>query len=800
MSALMKTKNSGVGMFEFSSDVPINVERTLDQLLGRFAQVRDGLPELVKNSKDQYLRLGVHDRSDRQIVILIDTKSRSLGVLDFAGAKSKDFEHWKTWSDDPGARQSLADQIEAGHGNGGKAFMVRGASKTATMESCSGGKYTCMGYQNDDVAVRYKPGFGVENGVRLDNVAEPNAAGRLNQFLQKFKLTVGNLPPAVRAAFAKRNRFTAITIDQVAEWSKARIDGMGTRVNRLAELIIDHGQTALTLETCDVWLIVDGNPIKGGQLQISVLDPYPGFEQPIEIAIPDILTDPSTKEGVAIGTAAQPPGTLRLETTKSNLSLSEDLKARNVLRLWNSRNNVANWPLPALGLAMPAVYFIRGRLDCPALVGEHLLGADRNYLSETPLVRALEAWVVDQVEDLAIKIQQAQATETAPQEQERARKMLKALRDLMRDFLEQQDASGDETDEGAGTKRGRTGTGDRDTRDRVPFGSRIDRVILERGKLELSIASGTKVPLIISCFEDHPDGTARPVKADKLVAKCDNTEIVAANADTLEGLSEGVAVVWFETPDGGVKSNEILAEVVNSSSVDIVGPAELLKQGERTKLELSFKTSAGSRDDFLISASVDEPEMGSIGRNGVFTAGGYEGHATVRVRFGATLNEQATIQIAVGAERVPPRGLGGDSGSDIPEILLCGEESPGMAELPADQRTHHGGTDFPTIIEEPQFPNVVWLNPHSAESKRVRKSMGTPKGLGGIGNRTFAQFMALKCFEVLKRLHVRQQIKDQAVTEATFLQYAAHAEMECANFIDAAWDASESIFKKAAVE
>ncbi len=539
MSALMKIKHDGAGMFEFSNDVPIDIEHTLDQLLGRFAQVRDGLPELVKNSKDQYLRLGIDDHSDRQIAILIDTKNRKLGVLDFAGAKAEDFEHWKIWSGKQGARQSLADQIEAGHGNGGKAFMVRGASKTATMESCCDGKYTRMGYQNDDSAVRYKPGFGVENGVRLDNIAESSPTNRLDQFLHNFNLAVGGLPSAVQAAFLKRKAFTAITVDQVAEWIKARIDGMDTRVSRLADLIMDHGQTALTLETCDVWLIVDGSPIKGGPLQISGLDPYPGFEQPLEIAIPDILTDPSTKESVTISLPTQSSGKLRLETTKSNLSLSEDLKARNVLRLWNSRNNVANWPLPALGLAMPAVYFIGGRLDCPALIDEHLLGADRNYLADTPLVRALEAWVVDQVKDLAIKIQQAQATETAPQEQERARKALKAFRDLMRDFLDQRDASGDDANEGAGSKRGNKGQGDRDVREKRPFGSRIDRVILERGKLELSVASGTKIPLIIACFEDQSDGTSKPVKPDDLVAKCDTTAVGHQHPEALPGDASG---------------------------------------------------------------------------------------------------------------------------------------------------------------------------------------------------------------------------------------------------------------------
>jgi len=800
MVALSRLSTYEAGMFEFSNDVPIDIEHTLDQLLGRFSQMRDGLPELIKNSKDQYLRLNVSDRSDRQIAVLINTKQKKLAVLDFAGASAEDFKHWKTWSGREGARQALADQIEAGHGNGGKAFMVRGASRSATMESCRDGYYTCMGYQNDDASVRYRPGFGLEAGRPLDNVEENAPQRRLDAFLKSMDLEFQKLPASVQGSFNKRRSFTAVTIDQVQEWAKARQDGMATRVGKITDLIKDHGQTALTLETCDVWLLVDGQVITGAPLEVSALEPYPGFGVPIELEIPDVLPDPSTKEAITMSADGQKPGTLRLETTKSNLALSDDLKARNVIRLWNSRNNVANWPLPALGLAMPAVYFVRGRVDCPALVGEHLIGADRKDLADTPLVRALEAWVVEQVKSLATEIQKVQAAETAPQEQAKAKKALKAFRDLMRSFLEQRDADGDDADSGSGGMSGTKGLGQREQRDKKEFGSRVDRIVLERERLDLAIATGTKVPMLFSCFEDQPDGSSKPVKADNLVGMTDTSAVVNFSTDEVEGLAAGVALAWLETPDGSVKSNDVLIEVLDVSEVDIVGPAEPLKQGEKFKLQTSFKTPSGSREDVLISASIDEPDMGSIGRGGVFTAGGHEGRATVRVKFGSNLTDQASIQIAVGAERVEPNGLGGESGSDIPEILLCGEEAPGMADLPVDQRTHHGGQDYPTIIEEPQFPNVVWLNPQSAESQRVRKSMGTPKGLGGIGNRTFAQFMALKCFEVLKRLHVRQQIRDNAVTEAQFLQHAAHAEIECAGFIDHAWEASEEVFKKASVE
>lgn len=800
MTAYNKQSVQEAEMFEFSSEVPIDIEHTLDQLLGRFSQLRDGLPELIKNSKDQYLRLSISERADRQIAVLINTKQKKLAVLDFAGASSEDFTQWKIWSGREGARQTLSDQIEAGHGNGGKAFMVRGASKNATMESCYDGFYTSMGFQNDDDSVRYRPGFSVEAGKPLNNVAENAPEKRLGAFLDSMELEFHKLPVSIQTVFEKRKVFTAVLIDQVQEWIKARQDGMGTRVGKIADLIRDHGQTALTLETCDVWLLVDGQLMTGAALQVSALEPYPGFESPIELDIPDLLPDPSTKEMVSMSIGGQKPGIIRLETTKSNLALSDDLKARNVIRLWNSRNNVANWPLPALGLAMPSVYFIRGRVDCPALVGEHLIGADRKDLADTPLVRALEAWVVERVKTLATEIQKVQASEAAPQEQARAKKALKAFRDLMRSFLEQRDVDGNDADSGSGDKSGGKGLGQRESRDKKEFGSRIDRIVLEREKLEFAIASGTKVPILFSCFEDQPDGSSKPVKADSLLGKTDAGAVVNFSRDEVEGLSAGVALAWLETSDGKVKSNEVLVEVLDVSAVDIIEPTEPLKQGSKFRLRTSFKTPSGSREDVLISASIDEPDMGSIGRGGVFTAGGREGHATLRVKFGSKLTDQASIKIAIGAERIEPRGLGGESGSDIPEILLCGEEAPGMADLPLDQRTHHGGQDYPTIIEEPQFPNVVWLNPQSAESQRVRKSMGTPKGLGGIGNRTFAQFMALKCFEVLKRLHVRQQIRDSAVTEAQFLQYAAHAEIECASFIDNAWEASEEVFKKASVE
>src|SRR5438094_1441834 len=89
---------SAAAVFQFPSQIPIDAAHTLDQLTARFRSIRDGLPELIKNAKDQYFRLGIPDRESRQIVVVINTDKRGIGVVDFAGARLTDFEGWNEWS------------------------------------------------------------------------------------------------------------------------------------------------------------------------------------------------------------------------------------------------------------------------------------------------------------------------------------------------------------------------------------------------------------------------------------------------------------------------------------------------------------------------------------------------------------------------------------------------------------------------------------------------------------------------------------------------------------------------------
>ena len=523
------------------------------------------------------------------------------------------------------------------------------------------------------------------------------------------------------------------------------------------------------------------------------VEPYPGFEEPRMFAIPHVLPDPETGESVDVLEGHEGASHLKLQTSARQLQMSQETRAKNVVRVWNNRNNVATWPLQALH-GVSAASFIFGELRCPSLTGDHLAGAERLHLSDTPLVRALEHWARDRVEELANDLHQAMAEKTNPKDRERARSALSSIRDLMRRFLDADAAGGTAEGAEAGGGSGTGSKGQRGERDRDSYGKRVDEIFLENGRDDLALVCGTKVPLMYRCLEIDGDGNSRPVKNTRVKLACTPEDQFQLDAEgMISAAYAGVGEIWLETIDGNVSSNHVEVWVGEANDVAFDPPSESLMQGERRQLRFTFETDDGPLDEALIDAEVLESEMGRIGRHGLFTAGLQEGDSTVRVRFGAASHEFRDYKVSIGAERVPPPEGTGEHGTDVPEILFCGDEAPGMAEYPPEQRTVPGGPELPTIIEDPLFPNVVWINSSSKEAVRVRRSGGGSSGVGKVTSRTFMHFVALKCFDILKRLHVRQQIAGGPITEYQYMQYAAEAEMECAEFIDAAWELGDKM-------
>lgn len=788
--------------YDFLDEIPINVPQTLHQLLGRFQTVKDGLPEIVKNSKDQYANLRVVERSERVIVVLVNTDTHRIGVLDFAGALAKDFVRWRKWSDPLPSGAKVADDIEAGHGNGGKGFMVRGSTKSSSFESCRDGYRTKMGYSNEEERA-YKPAFVVESGERVDNQQVKDPKKKLEIALKDMGVSFAALPDPAKAAFAKRQAYSLVQLNGVRDWDGRRPAATRQSVNGIPEDIVNHPQAALTIETCSVFFVVDGKTLSKSPLERSFPEPMAGFEKLPPIAVPPTLEDPATSEPVATGASGDGTHYLQLHTVRTSLRIT-NAKALNVIRVRNARNVVGNWSIPDMHSRAESG-FIFGELRMPSLAAEHQVGADRVALADTPLVRSLQAWVAEQVVALANKIQKAKAQEHKPEEIDKANDELRKMRDLMREFLE-------DMAQGSFSGSGGKGSGPGTNPPPPPpprYGTVVRQIVLEGGAQSVALAQGTTVPLIVRAYDLDPDGGKLIVKGPQLELQSDKPGMVSLSGRrVLSGDSAGRVTIWFVDRATGVTSNRVEVEVVVATGAEIRElPARLLLQGEEIPLRMVFNTKRGSRADLLVEArtdlavdaEVDEPLMGRVDRYGVFTAGGQEGTATIRVRFGARPTDTTVGVLQIGPNRVPPRPRksGGERGSDVPIILLCGVEAPGMEQFPEQSRTIPPSELYPTIIDyEPAFEdNVIFINPDSKESQQMRSGRGGRRGVAGIGSDLFSQFLALKCFEILKRLYVRQLIPGVA-TETEFRNAFAEAELRCAPFVDRAFEIAHGLEPK----
>jgi hypothetical protein len=344
-----------------------------------------------------------------------------------------------------------------------------------------------------------------------------------------------------------------------------------------------------------------------------------------------------------------------------------------------------------------------------------------------------------------------------------------------------------------GTRTSRRSNGGGGSRGGIP----IDEIDLE-GKAEaLALAHGATVPLRVRAFDRLEDGTLEPVAASGLKVRTDPPGVVEIDEDyRARGITTGATTLWFETEDGSVQSNKATIEVVGCTGAAIGGlPERLLLQGEKHPLKITYSTPAGDRDDLLHDAAIDEIGTGRVNRHGIFSAANKEGAATIRVRWGTNSNDTAAVSALIGPDRLPPKkGIEGDIGGDIPLILLCGTPVPGTEHYPPEQRTILPSEFHPTIIDfDPAFENVIFINPDSKESIQTRKGRGGRKGMMGIATDTYYQFVALKCFEILKRLWVFEQAREAPLTEVQFRERFATAETECAPFIEDAYKIAEAI-------
>lgn len=775
----------------------IDAHHAVEQIARSFSSLRHGLPELVKNAKDAYARTGITDRDQRVILVLLsdgkNEDSMRVGILDFGGAGIVDFEGepgteyggWKTWSSRVASRSHLAGDIEGGYGNGGKSFMTTAMTIESSMHASKDGKRTKMGFVPEHP---FEPGYFLESGKRVRETSDNDPQTSLGQALEPYRLEFDQLDELAQKAFLRRKCWTLVEVVGLREYSH---NGNGIwsedDIKAIEDNLSAHAQASLTVESSSVFSYHNGRKISSdGPISPSIYEPMEGFEKPWRMEIPSSLTDPIT--GSEVTFEKVPPAHLLIRSSKRHLRLGQNnqFAARNVLRVRDSKNIIANYPMSEFGYGGLSGY-LYGQVTCREFEDSDLGGSTRMLLSDTPRVRALLQWIGAVIEDICDEIKLKTSSKRSYKERSEATNLLNRIRRFMSDFLE---GNIDIPDDQDGTAR----KGTKRKRSKPP--SEVVEVELEGGIPFLTIPLGVTVPMVHTAKDTNgrivPGRTFRWDGADPDILDLDG-------GGNVTGRNIGKTKVWITDIPTGIVSDSVEVKVVMVKSLTLSPDYTSFKQGERASLSPKATTvDGGIAERIALKYDVGPKESGKVGRLGFFTAGSHPGLVTVTAYYGRGEDEYTAVTLSVTEEKKKPKDPSGYGGGGSPYIVLCGEEAPGCTDLPEKERTLEPNPEMPTIIFYDPFwfqKGIIWINWESEESKRVRDRAAGATPSGKINTKTFSDFLVLKCFDVVKMLRAQQDLgSDFTGSPIETFTALAQAESDCAKFLDYAFDLVDSWF------
>jgi|GEM_PF-3525336 len=769
--------------FEPLKEIPIDVDHTIEQLIRPFQSIRNGLPELVKNSKDAYARNNINIKKDRIIIVILedkkdDSKAR-LGVLDFAGATIEDFEGedgtdykgWKTWSSRTPKQRYQHKDVEAGYGNGGKSFMVAGSTQEASMHSSTNNKRTKMGFRN---SYGYTPGYFFENRKKIRNLIDKNPKNSLKMAIKPYSLSYEQVEN-ISDIWKKNNNWTLVELVGLNEidkkWEENDIENAITTLKT-------HGQSCLTIETSSLYLVHNGDLIKG-PLKTSELEPMDKFDEPFIYDLPEEWVDPLTEKVVKFG---KNKGKLIIKTSKKALHLQKHLQPRNVIKVKSERNIVAVYSMKQL--APTNVYGrLYGELRCTCLDQSDYGGQSRKELVENTKTRAILNWIKEVCNEISKTVNKEFSQSTSFKEELEVRNRLETLREIMQDFLEPEDAFDEDIFDGEEEGSSPSPTGKKKKKKREI--GEVNKIKIENEVGFISIPIGVEIPL----KHEAVDINDRIVPNVHFKWESGSVSTFDVNSEGfVTGKMTGKGKVRAVDIDSGIKSEPLEVRVYDIEDVIMDLDINSLKKHEKKSLNPKAVDIEGVEPKRLaLKYEILPKGHGRVGRFGYFTAGDTPGEVEIRAIYGDDKHSSVYIDILDEESESTNQKY---SGGGIPYIVLCGDEAPGCTDLSKSERTYPPNPEDPTIINFDPFwseRGIIWINHESAESRRVRERTSGTGVMGKISTKTFTEFLALKCFEILKMLKAKQKISEMSenkVTPNDMYVYLATAEIECAPFID----------------
>jgi virulence-associated protein VagC len=713
--------------FEQDDKVEVHQEGAIKLICNPYNSHEAGLPEWIKNSSDMYARTNAEASHAVIAVLLKDGKAGApamVACLDFGGMTTADIEtKFRNWAD---PHASGSGDVEGGHGNGGKCYMTQLFSSQAYIHTVKGGRGNRYGFKGGSVTPGYFPSKAEGRGYL---VADP--AVELNEALAPFGLTVTDLPKSAIEAFQASESFTMVNGVGAKHLSKNRIPAA-----KWVDALTGHQQMIRSIQRNQVFVLHNGKQLAAASpLKLPDIKPIPGAETPRTIPVPVELVDHDSGENVPTG-AIEGVSQLVLRTSDVSMRWGPK-KARHTINGWtHSQSSTGYWEVPNLakGTYSDKIY---GDIYLDALADYRQ--NDRRHHSVSPLTRALQAWITEQIEAYAsefVKLDKLQATEEEKTELSRINEQLNNWKN---EFLQQQFG-------GAGIN-GTGGTGETTVRKPLPKGEVASvRLTLQHPFAGQGVSFRPTVEFFNSAGQRVRAVPHDWISSDWAIATVD------AELNTITTHNPGQVEITVVCKDSGVSSNTAKLEVLDIGGIAL-SPSEIqVHAGSRTPVLATVLAKDGrSLEGVFLIWSEDDSSIAQVGASGMVF--GLNLGVTV-ITAGDSIcmaAEPAKVTVVEAKEK-------DKTGGGFPQILLSEIDIDPLGEVPPA----FSPAD-PPVLQRPQDfdHNIWWIN---MASPLARRYLDTAKG-GGSHSTEWRVYHLERYIEVMVKimLNIRQQEEDLTI-------------------------------------
>jgi len=606
--------------------------------------------------------------------------------MDLVGMTStqieRDFRHWA----DPEA--ALRDGNRGvwigelgGHGNGGKCYMTQMFEDFASLNTARNGLGCAYGVKGGSVAFGYVP-----NRQDGKDFAVGNIADAINFSLLPMRASVSSLPDPIQRLVSEATGFSIIRGSGPRYWEDR--DACQT----LIESLLGHHQMITPLQLCQIYVIVNGTPQNGGQpLALPRIDPISGYETPRILDIPETVRDPITSQNISTTNRAQfPNGKLQIYTSDKNMRLGRGGKrqSRHTVTYHTRKSGViGKIPMIALDVDSSCRDYIYGECSLEAL--DEFQQNNRGPLAESPLTRAVDAWIASQVRGICRELEEREKKLIREQDKNELTKLNDLLdqwkNQFHQDFMQGLYGQG----EGSASREGTP----------LPSGT--------PARIEVTLTyprAGKGVyfrPMLK--FFDSQSRRIRPVPY-RWASEDNNIAMVDDELMQIQTFAFGKTAVYAETMDGSLCSNAVPLEVVRITEIRIAPHEIEIPAGTRKRLEAVCRLSDGEEvSNIYLTWMESNSSVARVSGSGLVYGFGPGETQVTATDDGCRSDIPAVVKVTPSQGR----GAGRDRGRGYPRILIS-EVDIG----PDEEQPRRFRADDPPIHQLPVDVdnNIWWIN------------------------------------------------------------------------------------------